>query len=81
MGPAMLETSVFFQNQINRCNSLAEQASNQSEQEFWLRLADRWEAMLQAKGAKRSVPKPSHLSGELPSKLASSDDQGLAALP
>jgi hypothetical protein len=77
---AMLETSVFFQNQIERCNSLAELASNQSEQEFWLRLARRWEEILQAKSAKRSVPKPSDLSGELPSGLTSGDDQGLTAI-
>jgi hypothetical protein len=76
----MLETTVFFQNQIERCNSLAEQASSESEQEFWRRLARRWEEILQAKSAKRSVPKPSDLSGELPSRLASSGDHGSAAL-
>lgn len=76
---AMLETSDFFQKQIERCNLLAEQASTQSEQEFWLRSARRWEAILQVKSAKRAMSKPSDLSGELPSRLASSDDQGLAA--
>jgi hypothetical protein len=76
----MLETTVFFQNQIERCNSLAEQALSESEQEFWRRLARRWEGILQAKSAKRSMPKPSDLSGELPSRLASSGDHGSAAL-
>jgi hypothetical protein len=76
----MLETTVFFQNQIERCNSLAEQALSESEQEFWRRLARRWEEILQAKSAKRSMPKPSDLSGELPSRLASSGDHGSAAL-
>jgi hypothetical protein len=78
---AMLETSAFFQKQIERCNLLAEQALNQTEQEFWLLSARRWEAILQVKRAKRAVPKPSDLSGELPSRLASSDDQGPVALP
>jgi len=62
----MLEKSVFFQNQISRCNSLAEQASSESEREFWRRLAYRWEAMLQAKSAGSAVSKPSDLSGEPP---------------
>ena len=77
---AMLETSVFFQNQIERCNSLAEQASNESEREFWLRLAHRWEEILQTKSARRPMSKPSDLSGELPRRLASSSNQDLAAL-
>jgi len=76
----MLEKSIFFQNQISRCNSLAEQALSESEQEFWRRLAHRWEAMLQAKSAGSAVSKPSDLSGELPSRLGSSDDRGLDAL-
>ena len=69
----------FFQKQIERCNLLAEQASSQSEQEFWLRSARRWEAILQLKSAKRSMRKPSDLSGELPSRLASGGDQELPA--
>ena len=77
----MPETAVFYQSQIARCNSLAEEAANQSEQEFWLRLAHRWEALLQAKSPRRSVPKPSDLSGELPSRLASSGDHEPVALP
>jgi len=81
MGAAMLETSAFFQNQIERCNSLAEQASSESEQEFWRRLARRWEGLLQSKSARRAVLKPSDLNGELPSRLASSGDHGSAALP
>jgi hypothetical protein len=70
----------FFQKQVERCNALAEEALSQSEREFWLRTARRWEAVLQVKSAKRRGAKPAHLSGELPSRLASSDDQDLAAL-
>ena len=77
----MLETGVFFQSQIQRCNALAEQASSESEQEFWRRLAHRWEELLQAKSVRRAVSKPSDLSGEVPSRLASSGDQGSVALP
>jgi hypothetical protein len=69
----------FFQKQIERCNLLAEQASSQTEQEFWLRSADRWEAILQVKTTKRPTLKPAHRSGQLPSRLAWSDDQDMAA--
>ena len=76
---AMLETTAFFEKQIERCSLIAEQASSQREQEFWLRSACRWEAILRVKSVKRTLPKPAHLSGELPSRLASSDDQELSA--
>jgi hypothetical protein len=76
---AMLETNVFFQKQIERCNLLAEEASKQSEQEFWLRSAQRWEEILRVKSAKRSISKPSGFSGEVTSRLQSVDD-GVAPL-
>jgi hypothetical protein len=75
-----MQESSFFQKQIERCNLLAEQASSQSEQDFWLRSAGRWQAILQVKSAKRPLTNPSDLSGELPSRLASSGDQDSAAL-
>jgi hypothetical protein len=78
-GGAMHEAS-FFQKQIERCKLLAEQASSQTEQDFWLRSALRWEAILQVKTVKRGTTKPSLLSGERPSRLASSDDQDLTAI-
>jgi hypothetical protein len=66
----------FFQKQIERCNLLAEQASSQNEQEFWLRSAVRWQAILQVKSAKRPMPKPrpSDFSGQSPSLLAGGDE-------
>jgi hypothetical protein len=67
------------QKQIERCNLLAEDASSQSEQEFWLRSAGRWQAILQVKSGKRSTPKPEDLSGQLPSRLALGCDQKLSA--
>jgi hypothetical protein len=45
----MLETADFFEGQIKQCNSLAARASDKSDREFWLRLAHRWEALLQTK--------------------------------
>jgi hypothetical protein len=40
--------SDFFQEQIKKCNSLVEQASNKTDREFWLGMARRWERMLEA---------------------------------
>jgi hypothetical protein len=53
----MLETSDFFQVQnkiqaekcqvqIKKCESLAARAVDQSEHEFWVRLAHKWEELL-----------------------------------
>ena len=39
--------SDFFQEQIKKCNSLVEQASNKTDREFWLGMARRWERMLE----------------------------------
>jgi hypothetical protein len=76
---AMHEAS-FFHKQIDRCNVLAGEALSQGERRFWLQAAQRWEAMLQVNHPRRAVPKPSDLSVELPSTLASTDDQDVAAL-
>jgi hypothetical protein len=38
----------FFQEQTKKCNGLAERASNKTDREFWLGIARRWEAMLEA---------------------------------
>jgi hypothetical protein len=56
----MLETSDFFQVrikiqtkkcqvQIRKCESLAAQAIDKSEREFWLQLARRWEDLLRGR--------------------------------
>ena len=71
---AMLETTAFFEKQIERCSLLVEQASSLSEQEFWVRSARR-EAILEVKSGKRPMAKPSHLSGQIPSRLAGTDDE------
>ena len=46
---AMLEANDFFEGQIKQCNDLAARASNKDDREFWLRLARRWEELLQAR--------------------------------
>ncbi len=45
---AMLETSDFFQEQAKQCRTLAAQAADKNDREFWLRLAHRWEGLLRA---------------------------------
>ena len=42
----MREQSDFFQEQVKKCNGLAERASNKTDREFWLGMARRWEGML-----------------------------------
>jgi len=44
----MLNKSDFFQEQIKKCNGLAERASSKTDCEFWLSMARRWECMLEA---------------------------------
>jgi hypothetical protein len=44
----MRNQSDFFQEQIKKCNGLAERASNETDRNFWLRMARRWEVMLEA---------------------------------
>jgi hypothetical protein len=46
---AMIEKNEFFRDQFEQCRSLAERARNKTDREFWLRLAQRWEELLQAK--------------------------------
>jgi len=41
----------FFQHQAMQCRSQAERAAKKADREFWLRLADRWEQLLQPGGA------------------------------
>jgi len=38
----------FFEEQIKKCNGLAERASNETDRKFWLGMSRRWEGMLKA---------------------------------
>jgi hypothetical protein len=44
---AMLETADFFQKQAQECRSLAAWARDKNDKEYWLRLAQRWEWLMQ----------------------------------
>jgi hypothetical protein len=43
---AMLHKADFFQEQINHCRRLTEQACNKNDREFWLKMTQRWEGLL-----------------------------------
>jgi hypothetical protein len=45
----MRNTIDFFEEQKAQCRALAARAANKTDREFWLRLACRWEELLQAK--------------------------------
>jgi len=47
-GRVMHNKCDFFQEQIKKCNGLAERASSKTDCEFWLGMARRWECMLEA---------------------------------
>jgi hypothetical protein len=42
----MLETTDFFEQQIESCRSSATQCRNKNDREFWLKMAARWEGLL-----------------------------------
>ena len=44
---AMRGPDNFHQVQIQRCNSLAERASDETDREFWVGLAHRWQELLE----------------------------------
>jgi hypothetical protein len=47
----MLGTSEFFQDQIKQCRDFAGRATVKSDRDFWLKMAHRWEDLLQARQA------------------------------
>jgi hypothetical protein len=47
----VLNKTDFFQEQTVQCRALAARAANKTDREFWLRLACRWEELLQRGGA------------------------------
>jgi len=46
MAAIMRETNEFFDEQAKQCRANAKRASNKSDRDFWLRLAQRWEELL-----------------------------------
>jgi hypothetical protein len=56
----LLNKTDFFQEQTAQCRALAARAANKTDRELWLRLACRWEGLLQRGGAGPDVDqKPS----------------------
>jgi len=47
----MAEMTDFFQKEAQECRRLAARATEKNDREFWLRLAHRWESLLQQNGA------------------------------
>jgi hypothetical protein len=45
----MLETADFFEAQIKQCSDLAARSSNKNDREFWLKMANRWQGLLQVR--------------------------------
>ena len=45
----MLETADFFETQIKQCRDSAARSSKKNDREFWLKMANRWEGLLQAR--------------------------------
>jgi hypothetical protein len=45
----MLETTDFFEAQIKQCRDSAARSSNKNDREFWLKMANRWEGLLQTR--------------------------------
>ena len=47
----VLNKTDFFQEQTVQCHALAARAASKTDRDFWLRLACRWEGLLQRGGA------------------------------
>src|SRR5215469_9057482 len=50
----MLQTTEFFQEQIKQCRASAARSHNKGDHDFWLKMAHRWEALLQIRQPDRS---------------------------
>src|SRR6516165_5176996 len=67
---AMLHKSDFFQEQMNQCRRLAEQASNKNDRQFWLKMTQRWEGVLVGRSsddtASERIPKSQFIPARTP---------------
>jgi hypothetical protein len=50
----MRDTNEFFEGKAQECTALAHAARDETDREFWLRLARRWEEMQQPRRRKRT---------------------------
>jgi hypothetical protein len=53
----MLQTTEFFQEQIKQCRDSAARSHNKGDHDFWLKMAHRWEALLQIRQLDGGGPK------------------------
>jgi len=53
---ATLHKPEFFQAQINECRHLAAHAKNQIDREFWLKMAQRWQGLLEGRFPDTTAP-------------------------
>jgi len=44
---AVLHKADFFQAQMNECRHLAVHSNNRNDREFWLKMAQRWQGLLE----------------------------------
>ena len=54
----MLETVDFFETQIKQCRDSAARSSKKNDREFWLKMANRWEGLLQARQPRNADTDP-----------------------
>jgi hypothetical protein len=54
----MLETVDFFETQIKQCRDSAARCSKKNDREFWLKMANRWEGLLQARQPRNADTDP-----------------------
>ncbi len=49
LGKTVIDTIDFFQTQIKQCTDSATRSVNKADREFWLKMANRWQGLLQAR--------------------------------
>jgi hypothetical protein len=54
-GLEMIEITDFFQKEAQECRRLAARAIKKNDREYWLRLAQRWECLMQPGGAPKEA--------------------------
>jgi len=54
-GIEMIHTTDFFQKEAQECRRLAARAIKKNDREYWLRLAQRWERLVQHGGAPKEA--------------------------
>jgi hypothetical protein len=53
---AMLHKPEFFQAQIKECKHLATHSKSQNDRQFWLKMAQRWQGLLEGRSPNTTAP-------------------------